>query len=538
MGRKKIQITRIIDERNRQVTFTKRKFGLMKKAYELSVLCDCEIALIIFNSSNKLFQYASTDMDKVLLKYTEYNEPHESRTNADIVEKLRNKGMHVDCPASLEAEDSFGHRPGMVSPGMVSPGMVSPSMDVTEDSPALMMYRCRVAPSDLSQQQQIFSLQQVPLPVSTSSTGHSSSSMSCYIPGGSSSQGSQGSQAQNLPNIQSPCPGSGDRTSSLHSSSHHHHRNLQQPSTLAQQRPPSKGSAGGMQHGGSDHSVLNGSGHGLGSDSNQPGNGFSPSGACLGKVLLPKSPPPTEGSSGPSTRNKPDLRVVIPPSSKGMMLPLTNQRSSSCQSSQSLVTPVVYVTTPSLGQQGLMYPGINSAYNNDYSLSSTDLSSLSTLQAFSSPSGMSTSNMSAWQHHQLGQLVSGNHGNQVPGLPASSLPSGTNQIQNNVNIKSEPISPPRERGFSQPPSGFLAQPPPAPPHHSASSNVSEIGRSPADSISSSCSSYEEDREEHQPDFHSSSATLGLASGLGRAQRGVEERATPSGKRMRMDSWVT
>lgn len=58
----------------------------MKKAYELSVLCDCEIALIIFNHANKLFQYASTDMDKVLLKYTEYNEPHESRTNADIIE--------------------------------------------------------------------------------------------------------------------------------------------------------------------------------------------------------------------------------------------------------------------------------------------------------------------------------------------------------------------------------------------------------------------------------------------------------------------
>ena len=86
MGRKKIQISKITDERNRQVTFTKRKFGLMKKAYELSVLCDCEIALIIFNSSNKLFQYASTDMDKILLKYTEYNEPHESRTNNDIVQ--------------------------------------------------------------------------------------------------------------------------------------------------------------------------------------------------------------------------------------------------------------------------------------------------------------------------------------------------------------------------------------------------------------------------------------------------------------------
>ncbi|GAU88245.1 hypothetical protein RvY_00984 [Ramazzottius varieornatus] len=91
MGRKKIQINRITDERNRQVTFTKRKFGLMKKAYELSVLCDCEIALIIFSSTNKLFQYASTDMDKVLLKYTEYNEPTESRTNEDIIVALNKK---------------------------------------------------------------------------------------------------------------------------------------------------------------------------------------------------------------------------------------------------------------------------------------------------------------------------------------------------------------------------------------------------------------------------------------------------------------
>ncbi|XP_034018712.1 myocyte-specific enhancer factor 2A-like [Thalassophryne amazonica] len=105
MGRKKIQITRIIDERNRQVTFMKRKFGLMKKAYELSVLCDCEIALIIFNNSNKLFQYASTDMDKVLLKYTEYNEPHESRTNFDIVEAL-NKKDHRVCE-SLDTEASY-----------------------------------------------------------------------------------------------------------------------------------------------------------------------------------------------------------------------------------------------------------------------------------------------------------------------------------------------------------------------------------------------------------------------------------------------
>ncbi|XP_029905336.1 myocyte-specific enhancer factor 2B [Myripristis murdjan] len=106
MGRKKIQISRILDQRNRQVTFTKRKFGLMKKAYELSVLCDCEIALIIFNSTNRLFQYASTDMDKVLLKYTEYSEPHESRTNTDILETLRRKGLGLDS-SELDSEESM-----------------------------------------------------------------------------------------------------------------------------------------------------------------------------------------------------------------------------------------------------------------------------------------------------------------------------------------------------------------------------------------------------------------------------------------------
>lgn len=91
MGRKKIQISRIQDERNRQVTFTKRKFGLMKKAYELSTLCDCDIALIVFNSNGRLFQYSSKNMDELLLRYTEYGDAQESKTNNDILEALRKK---------------------------------------------------------------------------------------------------------------------------------------------------------------------------------------------------------------------------------------------------------------------------------------------------------------------------------------------------------------------------------------------------------------------------------------------------------------
>ncbi len=55
MGRKKIRITKILDERSRAATFAKRKHGLLKKAIELSILCDCEIALIIFNQVSLSF---------------------------------------------------------------------------------------------------------------------------------------------------------------------------------------------------------------------------------------------------------------------------------------------------------------------------------------------------------------------------------------------------------------------------------------------------------------------------------------------------
>ena len=88
MGRKKIKIERIVDERNRQVTFTKRKNGLMKKAMELSVLCDCDIALVIYNSNEKLYQYSSGDIEDVLRRFhTECAEAHEARNNQDLFDQ-------------------------------------------------------------------------------------------------------------------------------------------------------------------------------------------------------------------------------------------------------------------------------------------------------------------------------------------------------------------------------------------------------------------------------------------------------------------
>jgi hypothetical protein len=60
MGRGRVELKRIENKINRQVTFAKRRNGLLKKAYELSVLCDAEVALIIFSNRGKLFEFCST----------------------------------------------------------------------------------------------------------------------------------------------------------------------------------------------------------------------------------------------------------------------------------------------------------------------------------------------------------------------------------------------------------------------------------------------------------------------------------------------
>ncbi|KAI3462858.1 hypothetical protein Pfo_019521 [Paulownia fortunei] len=60
MGRGKVQLKRIENKISRQVTFSKRRSGLLKKAHEISVLCDAEVALIVFSTKGKLFEY-STD---------------------------------------------------------------------------------------------------------------------------------------------------------------------------------------------------------------------------------------------------------------------------------------------------------------------------------------------------------------------------------------------------------------------------------------------------------------------------------------------
>ncbi|XP_040197939.1 myocyte-specific enhancer factor 2C isoform X8 [Rana temporaria] len=463
MGRKKIQITRIMDERNRQVTFTKRKFGLMKKAYELSVLCDCEIALIIFNSTNKLFQYASTDMDKVLLKYTEYNEPHESRTNSDIVEAL-NKKEHKGCD-SPDPDSSYA----------LTPRTEEKYKQINEEFDIMIKsHKIPAGPPPNFE-----------MPVSIPVSNHNSLAYS-------NSAGSMGNH--NL----------------LPLSHQSLQRNSMSPGLT--HRPPSAGNTGGLMGGDLTSGAGTSAGNGYGNHRNSPGLLVSP--GNLNKNMQTKSPPPM--NLGMNNR-KPDLRVLIPPGSKNTM-PSVNQRINNSQSAQSLATPVVNVATPTLPGQGMGgYPSaISTSYGTEYSLSSADLSSLS---GFNSSALHHLGSVTGWQQHHLHNMppsalshlgaCTSTHLSQNTNL---SLPSAQS-----LHIKSEPVSPPRDRTTT--PSGY--------PQHTRH----EAGRSPVDSLSSCSSSYDgSDREDHRNDFHSP---------IGLTRPSPDGRESPSVKRMRLsEGWAT
>uniref|UniRef100_A0A3P9PB22 Myocyte enhancer factor 2D n=1 Tax=Poecilia reticulata TaxID=8081 RepID=A0A3P9PB22_POERE len=475
MGRKKIQIQRITDERNKQVTFTKRKFGLMKKAYELSVLCDCEIALIIFNHANKLFQYASTDMDKVLLKYTEYNEPHESRTNADIIETLRKKGFNGCDSPEPDGEDSIDQ----------SPLNDDKFRKTTEDLDVLFKRYGTAAPP------QTFSM-----PVTV--------------------------QASNQSTLHFSNPGSALVTTSYVTSSSLTDTHLLSPQQPALQRntvspglPQRPASAGALlggdlnnSNGGCPSPVSNG----YTSARASPGLLTVSNGNSLGKVVPAKSPPPPPSPQMVNSR-KPDLRVITSQGGKSLMQMNAQRLAAGAQAAQTLTTPVVSVATPSLLAQGLPFSAIPTAYNTEYQLTSADITAL---HALASPGGLLPTSVSTWQQQQAvsqqqqtqqqqqqqQQLNLASLSNLVP---ATHIPQGamlTVNTSSGVSIKSEPVSPGRDRS--------TPCPPPAPPPSTTPSSTA------------------------------AGASGGTGGGATELLRVSSEPDQDGGniKRMRLDAWVT
>ncbi|KAJ8499019.1 hypothetical protein OPV22_009571 [Ensete ventricosum] len=98
MVRGKTQIRRIENAASRQVTFSKRRNGLLKKAYELSVLCDAEVALIVFSSRGKLYEFASSSVQMTIERYMMHTK------DADISKKATEESTQLKFDATSMAE--------------------------------------------------------------------------------------------------------------------------------------------------------------------------------------------------------------------------------------------------------------------------------------------------------------------------------------------------------------------------------------------------------------------------------------------------
>uniref|UniRef100_A0A2N9J8T0 MADS-box domain-containing protein n=1 Tax=Fagus sylvatica TaxID=28930 RepID=A0A2N9J8T0_FAGSY len=113
IGRQKIPIAKIPKKNHLQVTFSKRRSGLFKKASELCTLCGAEIAIIVFSPAEKAFSFGHPDVESILHRYLTRNPPPETSAH-QIVEAHRNANVRelnihlTQILNQLEAEKKRG----------------------------------------------------------------------------------------------------------------------------------------------------------------------------------------------------------------------------------------------------------------------------------------------------------------------------------------------------------------------------------------------------------------------------------------------
>ncbi|XP_042440012.1 MADS-box protein SOC1-like isoform X3 [Zingiber officinale] len=103
MGRRKTEMKRIENAARRKVTFSKRRSSLLKKAYELSVLCDVEVGLIVFSSLGKLYEFSSSSIQSTVARYTERSRGDTSDSIMEQIQfyRVQQRKMEADYLSSF-----------------------------------------------------------------------------------------------------------------------------------------------------------------------------------------------------------------------------------------------------------------------------------------------------------------------------------------------------------------------------------------------------------------------------------------------------
>ncbi|KAL3741530.1 hypothetical protein ACJRO7_017057 [Eucalyptus globulus] len=114
MGRRKIEIELVTDSCTRQVTFSKRRTGLFKKANELAILCAIQIAIIVFSPGGKPFSFGHPNVESIVHRFLNQEKAPDEGTSKDAESRDASKTddnlnqQILDLLKRLNAEEKRG----------------------------------------------------------------------------------------------------------------------------------------------------------------------------------------------------------------------------------------------------------------------------------------------------------------------------------------------------------------------------------------------------------------------------------------------
>ncbi|GLT43561.1 hypothetical protein SLA2020_175010 [Shorea laevis] len=104
MGRVKLKIKRLENTQNRQVTYSKRRNGILKKAKELSILCDIDIILLMFSPTGKatLFHGERSNIEEVIAKFSQLTPQERAKRKLESLEALKKTFKKLDHDVNIQ----------------------------------------------------------------------------------------------------------------------------------------------------------------------------------------------------------------------------------------------------------------------------------------------------------------------------------------------------------------------------------------------------------------------------------------------------